>query len=126
MSELSDIDATTLTHRVVLLGVAELGGHDDTPAHAGDVVSTCVDRVDEVGGDVLGRLSEADVARALNELEDAGLVDRADVGDTSAVGKGRPAYVLPMDADALCETLGDDDRLETLVDHVRTVCEDRA
>jgi hypothetical protein len=122
MSHHSDLDATTLTHRVVLLGVAELSGRDAVPAHAGEVVSTCIDHVDEVGGDVLGKVSEADVARALNELEDAGLVERADVGDTSAVGKGRPAYVLPMGTESLCERLDDDDRLTALVDRVRTVC----
>jgi hypothetical protein len=123
MSEPSDVEETTLTQRVVLLGVAELSGRDDVPAHAGEIVSVCVDHVDDVGGDVLGRVSEADVARALNQLEDAALVERAEVGDTSAVGKGRPAYVLPMGASALCETLDDDDRLTRLVGHVRAVCQ---
>ena len=123
MSELTDVESTTLTHRVVLLGVAELSGRDNVPAHAGEVVSTCIDSIDDVEGDVLGRVSEADVARALNELEDAGLVERAEVGDTSAVGKGRPAYVLPMGTDELCVALADDTRLDTLVEHVRTVCE---
>jgi hypothetical protein len=122
MSTLSDVESTTLTHRVVLLGVAELAGRDDVPAHAGEVVSTCIDHLDDVEGDVLGKVSEADVARALNELEDAGLVERADLGDTSAVGKGRPAYVLPMGSKTLCETLDDDDRLTRLVDQVQTVC----
>lgn len=122
MSELTDVEATTLTHRVVLLGVAELRGRDDVPAHAGEVVSVCIDNLADVDGDVVGRLSEADVARALNELEDAGLVERADVGDTSAVGKGRPAYTLPMGTEALCEALADDDRLTALVDRVETVC----
>jgi predicted ArsR family transcriptional regulator len=123
MSEHTDVEETTLTHRVVLLGVAELSGRDDVPAHAGEVVSVCIDNLANVDGDVLGRLSEADVARALNELEDAGLVERADVGDTSAVGKGRPAYVLPIGADALCDAYDDDDRLTSLVDHVEAVCE---
>ncbi|WP_136590598.1 Cdc6/Cdc18 family protein [Salinigranum halophilum] len=122
MSELTDVEATTLTHRVVLLGIAELGGSDAVPAHAGEVVSVCIDNLGDVDGDVVGRLSEADVARALNELEDTGLVDRADVGDTSAVGKGRPAYVLSMESEALCEALEDDDRLASLVDHVEAVC----
>jgi hypothetical protein len=122
MTELTDIDATTLTHRVVLLGVAELSGRDELPAHAGEVVSCCIDRVDEVEGDVLGKVSEADVARALNQLEDAGLVERADVGDTSAVGKGRPAYVLPMGVGTLCEALDDDDRIAAIAERVRTVC----
>jgi hypothetical protein len=118
MGELTDVEATTLTHRVVLLGVAELGGRDEVPAHAGEIVSVCIDNLADVEGDVVGSLSEADVARALNELEDAGLVERGDVGDTSAVGKGRPAYVLPMGGDALCETFEDDDRLTTLVERV--------
>lgn len=120
MSELTDVEETALTHRVVLLGVAELSGRDEAPAHAGDVVSVCIDNLADVDADVMGRLSEADVARALNELEDAGLVERADVGDTSAVGKGRPAYVLPMDIEQLCEAFGDDDRVTTLVEHVET------
>lgn len=119
MSELSDVESTSLAHRVVLLGIAELSGQDDVPAHTGSVVRTCIDRLDEVGGDVVGRFSEAEVARALNELEDAGLVKRGDVGDTSAVGKGRPAYVLSMDSETLCAELEDDDRLTELVDHVR-------
>lgn len=123
MTELTDIESTALTHRVVLLGVAELSGRDDVPAHAGEIVSTCIDSIETVRGDVLGRVSEADVARALNQLEDAGLVERAEVGDTSAVGKGRPAYVLPMGTEALCEALDDDDRLDELVAHVRAVCE---
>lgn len=120
MSELTDVEETALTHRVVLLGVAELSGRDEAPAHAGDVVSVCIDNLADVDADVMGRLSEADVARALNELEDAGLVERADVGDTSAVGKGRPAYVLPMGIEQLCEAFGDDDRVTTLVEHVET------
>jgi predicted ArsR family transcriptional regulator len=122
MSSLSGLESTTITHRVVLLGVAELSGRDDVPAHAGEVVSVCIDHVDEIEGDVLGKVSEADVARALNQLEDAGLVERADVGDTSAVGKGRPAYVLPMGTGAVCETFESDDRLGALIEHVRTVC----
>lgn len=121
MSELTNVEETALTHRVVLLGVAELSGRDDAPAHAGDVVSVCMDNLADVDADVVGHLSEADVARALNELEDAGFVERADVGDTSAVGKGRPAYVLPMGVERLCEALGDDDRLTTLVGHVEAV-----
>jgi hypothetical protein len=123
MAELTDVESTALTHRVVLLGVAELSGRDDVPAHAGEIVSTCIDNIDVVRGDVLGKLSEADVARALNQLEDAGLVERADVGDTSAVGKGRPAYVLPVGTTELCEALDGDERLTALVGHVRTVCE---
>jgi hypothetical protein len=122
MSEPGDLTAATLTQRVVLLGVAELTGREETPAHAGEVVSLCIDRLDRVEGDVVGRLSEADVARALNELEATGLVERAEVGDTSAVGKGRPAYVLPMGVDRLCEAYDGDDRLAAFVDHVETVC----
>jgi predicted ArsR family transcriptional regulator len=121
MSQRSDLDATTLTQRVVLLGVAELSGRDEVPAHAGDIVRTCLGHLDEVEGDVLGKVSEADVARALNELEDAGLVERAEVGDTTAVGKGRPAYVLSMNVSRLCEFF-DDHRISALVDRVETVC----
>jgi hypothetical protein len=120
MNQLTDVE-TTLEHRVVLLGIAELSGAERVPAHAGEVAGTCIDNLNLVGGDVLGTISEAEVARTLNELEDAGLVERADVGDTSAVGKGRPTYVLQMSVESLCETLADDDRLTELVDHVQTV-----
>ena len=120
MADLTDVESTTLTHRVVLLGIAELSEGEEVPAHAGDVAGTCLDSINAVEGDVVGHLSEADVARALNELEDAGLVERADVGDTTAVGKGRPAYSLSMGAESLCESLADDERLGGLVERVRT------
>lgn len=121
MSDLTGLESTSLTHRVVLLGMAELNGREETPANAGEVVRTCLDSLENVDGDVLGRLSEADAARALNELEAAGLVETVDFGDSTAVGKGRPAYVLPVDVDSLCETFEDDERLTALVSRIRAV-----
>jgi len=115
MSDTAAIDETTLTHRVVLLGVADLAAADGTPAHAGEVRRVCRDDLAAVEGDVLGTLTEAEVTRALNELEAEGLVS-ATRGDTSATGKGRPRFDLGVDRDSLFADLRADDRISSLVD----------
>jgi hypothetical protein len=115
MSDTAAIDETTLTHRVVLLGVADLSAADDTPAHAGEVRRACREDLDAVDGDVLGTLTEAEVTRALNELEAERLVS-AFRGDTSATGKGRPRFDLAGDRQSLLADLREDDRVRPLVD----------
>jgi len=115
MSDTAAIDETTLTHRVVLLGVADLAAADGTPAHAGEVRRTCRADLEAVEGDVVGTLTEAEVARALNELEAEGLLS-ATRGDTSATGKGRPRFDLAADHDSLLADLREDDRVRPLVD----------
>jgi len=114
MSDTAAVEGTTLTHRVVLLGVADLATDDGTPAHAGEVRRAAKESLDAVGGDVVGTLSEAEVARALNELEAEGLLS-AERGDTSVSGKGRPRYDLAVDHERLLGDLREDDRVEPLV-----------
>lgn len=114
MSDTAAIEGTTLTHRVVLLGVTGLAIDDGTPAHAGEVRRAARESLDAVDGDVVGTLTEAEVARALNELEAEELLS-AERDDTSATGKGRPHYDLAVDHERLLGDLREDDRVEPLV-----------
>jgi hypothetical protein len=112
-----DIESTSLTQRVVLLGLADLSTSDETPAHAPTVLRTCSEAVDDVDGDVVGRLTESDGARALNELETTGLVESISDAE-SPTGKGRPRYRLAVDRTFLLDALGEDDRLVPVVDRI--------
>lgn len=117
MTDAADVDGTSLTHRVVLLGLTDRETGDATPAHAGEVRRSCTERLDAVAGDVVGTLSEAEVARSLNELEAEGLVD-ATRDATTATGKGRPRYTLAVERDTLLDELSTDERVRPLVDVV--------
>ena len=114
MSDTAGIEETSLTHRVVLLGVADLGDRGTTPAHAGEIRRACKESLDAVESEVVGTPSEGEVARALNELEAAGLLS-AIRGDTSATGKGRPRFELAVERAALLADLGEDERVGPLV-----------
>lgn len=100
-----------LVEKVVLLGLVDRAIDGRTPAREDDVRTVCNRRLDAV----TGRLSEADVCRALNELADAGLVDERTPHDRSPAGKGRPSYELRGDVDATLSALAADDHLEPLV-----------
>lgn len=115
----ADLSTTTLGERVTLLGIVSLSRRGETPTHAGQVVETCTWRFEEVEGDVLGKLSEAEVTRALNRLQSDGVVRESDDGDTSPVGKGRPKYDLEVDDGAVLEAFAGDDRLRAVVEFVR-------
>jgi hypothetical protein len=117
MTDTADIEGTSLTQRVVLLGLADLSAGGEVPAHAGEIRRACTERLDAVEGDVLGTLTEAEASRALNELDAAGLL-AATRDDTSVTGKGRPRYDLAVDREALLSGLGDDDRLTAFVEQV--------
>lgn len=114
MSDTATIEGTTLTHRVVLLGVTDLATDDGTPAHAGEVRQACRASLDAVETEVVGTLTEAEVTRALNELEAEGLLS-AEREDTSATGKGRPHYDLAVESERLLGDLRGDDRVAPLV-----------
>jgi DNA-binding PadR family transcriptional regulator len=118
MTETSLLDGTTLTDRVVLLGVADLAGRDETPTHAGQVVKTCNDALDGADVETVGRLSEGEVAPTLSELEAEGALDGYRE-DASPSGKGRPRYELAADREAVLGDLATDDRVATLVERVR-------
>jgi len=114
-----DIESTTLTQRLVLLGVATLADRGETPAHSSAVKRACLGCLDDVKGDVVGGLSEAEVMRALNQLEAGGLVDRVAVENPSPVGKGRPMYRLGPDPSTVLDDLAADDRVTRVVENLR-------
>jgi len=104
--------------RVVLLGLVALSAAGETPAHTGRVVRTCDERAGSIRADVLGRVSEAEVNRALNRLEADGYVDCVDGDDTSPVGKGRPQYTLATERGAVVDALVDDEQVGDLATQV--------
>jgi len=120
MSEMIELDSESLASHVVAAGVVELSARDETPAHAGEIRRACNEAMDAVGGDVLGTVAEAEVARTLNELEADGVVEGVR-DDTSATGKGRPNYRLVPPADAICAALADDDRTAPLADRIESL-----
>ncbi|WP_436906728.1 hypothetical protein [Halosimplex marinum] len=117
MSERAELDSESLASRVVAAGVVELSVRDETPAHAGEIRRACNDAMDAVEGEVLGTVTEAEVARTLNELEADGVVEGARV-DASPAGKGRPNYRLVPPADAVRAALADDDRTAELAERL--------
>lgn len=116
----SDLTGATLAERVTLLGLTYLTTRGDVPAHPGQVVETCTWTFDDLGGEVLGDLSEADVSRALNALDADGLVEQAFGDEQSPVGKGRPQYELAVDAETVLDSYADDERLTDVVAFVRS------
>lgn len=112
------ITSLSLSSRVVLLTITHLTQNDETPAHTGQVIRANADHLDAVEADTLGRVSEAEVSRALNRLEDKGLVEMASQREKSPVGKGRPAYTLAVDIETVLDDLADDDAVGPLVEQV--------
>ena len=110
----SSLDSTSVTERLVLYELAELEADGRTPARATDVLRTCrghLEGLDEVVG---GRLTEGDLVRSCRTLEDRGLVSETKPDSTSPVGKGRPAYELAVEREAVREFVRDDERLDGL------------
>ncbi|MFT4921069.1 MAG: Cdc6-like AAA superfamily ATPase [Haloarculaceae archaeon] len=112
------IRSRSLSEKVVLLSMADLELSGTTPTHTGEVIRATKDHVDAVEADTMGKLSESEVNRALNRLEAEGYVEIAETGDTSPVGKGRPAYTLGVDVEAIIDALADDDAVGHLADRV--------
>lgn len=112
------IESLTLAERVVLLGVAERVIADADPAPAWEIRDNCEDLLDQIDADVLSRLAEQDVMRALSVLgSEPYVAEHTD--DRSPAGKGRPKYSLSTDPAAVLETLAADDRLAAAVEAVR-------
>lgn len=112
------IASLSLSSRVVLLTLTNLSQDGETPAHTGEVIRANADHLDAVEAETLGKVSEAEVSRALNSLEDEGLVEIVDSDDTSPVGKGRPAYSLTVDAGTVLDALTDDTDVAPLADRL--------
>ncbi|WP_290815912.1 hypothetical protein [Halovivax sp.] len=111
MDATAPVRDASLVERVVLLGLVRRAVEGRTPARVDEVRSACNDRLDEV----TGRLSEADVCRALNELATTELVDERGPNVRSPAGKGRPTYELRCDVDATLTAVGADEYLTSLV-----------
>ena len=112
------ITSLSLSGRVVLLTVTHLSQREETPVHTGQVIRANADQLESVDADTLGKISEAEVSRALNRLESEELVAMTDQNDTSPVGKGRPAYTLSASVDDVLDALADDDDVAPLVEQV--------
>jgi DNA-binding HxlR family transcriptional regulator len=107
-------------HRFVLLSIIELQHREDVPAHSFDVTSVCEDMLDEF--EELAELLPGGITRqraisTLTDLEEAGLLGKQK--KESPTGKGRPAYSLDIDEDAVLSSLSDDQHFTDAVEHVR-------
>jgi Cdc6-like AAA superfamily ATPase len=115
-----ELKTRSLADCVVLLALAELSTDGETPAHTGEVRRACDEAVEEMDGDTLGSVSEAEVNRALNRLEADDHVVAEPSDGTSAVGKGRPRFVLEADLPAVVSSLAADDRVAELAAELET------
>lgn len=107
------VESIPLLEQAILLGVTALHRRDETPVRTPEIRRVCRRRIVEESNR-LGTVSEADVIRSLYRLEDEDLVAEIDPERTSPTGKGRPAYELAVEADAVYEHADDD-----LVERVR-------
>ena len=101
----------SLTNQVVLLAVAKRHRNGETPVQTHEVRRICRTQLENVDMDVVGTITEADVMRSLYRLEDEGFVEEVQTDQTSPTGKGRPAYTLDVDDEAVYEGV-DDELLE--------------
>lgn len=113
----ADLLSRALSDRVVVLGLAALSAAGETPAHTGRIVRTCGEHTGLIRAEILGKVSEAEVNRALNRLEADEYVECV-VDDTSPTGKGRPQYTLADDHTRVVDTLADDDQVGSLATEI--------
>ena len=91
----------------VLLSVVELSTDGVTPAHSYDVTERAKERIDDLDRPPFGGIERREVITALRNLAEAGLLAKTETED--AVGKGRPAYELAVEADGVLDSLSEDD-----------------
>lgn len=101
MDDDSFVAERSLVEKVVLSGVLRHAIEGETPARLDEVRAVC----NEEFADVSGRLSEGDVARSLNRLAADNLLEETAPSTSSPAGKGRPAYALEADPDAVLAAL---------------------
>jgi hypothetical protein len=104
-----------LPQRVVLLSLTHCVRTGDEPVHTGDIIQACRNQMDALRDEALGKLGEAEVSRALNQLEAKGYVE-LEPRDTSPTGKGRPVYTLGVDAETVVESFRPDAQLQAMLD----------
>lgn len=113
-----DLADLPLPQRVVLLSLTHCVRTGDGPVHTGDVIQACRSQMDALGSEALGSLGEAEVSRALNELEAQGYV-QLEPRNTSPTGKGRPVYSLGVDAETVVESFRPDEQVRGLLEAYR-------
>jgi hypothetical protein len=113
------VEAASPFQRFVLLAVADLATRGEQPVHSYDVKRVCERYAETIDEELFGGVTRREVIAALSALEESGLLEEATV--TSPVGKGRPAYELATDPDAVLAALDGDGRLAPLVERVRGV-----
>ena len=96
---MDELDAAGSFEQFVLLSVVELAEEGATPVHSYEVTGRAKDRLDSVDRDPFGGIERQEVITALGSLAEAGLLSKAET--TSPGGKGRPAYTLAVDGDAV-------------------------
>jgi len=102
------LDSIQSFEQFVLLSVVELSAAGATPAHSYEVTETAKARLDDIDRDPFGGVERQEVITALGALAEAGLLAKAET--ESATGKGRPAYELAADSEAVLASLsGNDD-----------------
>lgn len=118
------LESTTPLQRFVLLAVADLDARGESGPRSFDVREFCEAHAGELDGDPFGGggITRQGIIRALSGLEAAGLLQES-VGSQSPVGKGRPAYSLADDPDAVLDALADDDHVGSLAQSVRSSSE---
>lgn len=118
MDELSVLESTSLTERLVLLALAGAAVDGETPVASVDVRPCCRELAEDVEAEVVSTPAESDVMRALGFLGAEPYVEEVPQ-DTSPVGKGRPRYDLETAPERVLDALAEDDRLEGVVEAVR-------
>jgi len=116
MSGTAAIDSASLDECVVLLAVARAASEGQTPANQAQLRAICNDHLEETDAAVVGKLTEADVSRALYSLEEAGLVVDEGPADSSPTGKGRPIYAPVPDPETLFDELAGVDDVAPLLE----------
>ncbi|WP_255192071.1 hypothetical protein [Natronobeatus ordinarius] len=117
MTNGADLDGTSRTECLVLLGLVELECHDRTPAQTHELRSTCRDGT--VGEAVVGSVSEADVMRSLYRLEASDVVEEVTPETTSPTGKGRPSYELAVDPEEVVDHVATEPPFDEVADELR-------
>jgi hypothetical protein len=110
------LESTSLADRVVVATLVSLSATGRTPANTAEIREASAEYLDGDRTETVGRLSEADVIRALNGLAETDLVVETRPDDSSPVGKGRPEYDLGVDAGVVRESLADDERVAAMLE----------
>lgn len=118
MTDLPPISDISLTHRVLMLAMAELSLNGETPAYSFEIRAASRAYLTDIEADVVGDLPESTVMRTLNELVASELLTE-DVQQQSSVGKGRQTYELAVPTDALLGSLAEDEYLTPFVADLR-------